>query len=125
MIIPKMYSGQDVSAIEGIYKCPLCPQSVLDEADTGWVSCPMLEDQFICFGDCLDHQYCARSIDFDKHPYRPLFDILEVMVGKTPEMLRKTCLRHQREILMEKLSRGVDSIDEKKMLSHIEQLINE
>src|SRR5688572_19967927 len=97
--IPDLVDPQDINLPKN-YICPLCEaQSVADKDSTGWVLCPMLENQAICLGCCLDHQAVARSFDFDGHPYRDLFDNVSQLSGKPVVTLRQICLQHQSDIL--------------------------
>jgi hypothetical protein len=85
----------------GRYNCPLCgaPTATSPERDTGWVHCPMLDDDIICLGCCLDYQSVARSLNFLQHPAREDFDRLSMMTGKEVGELRRICMNHQVSVL--------------------------
>jgi hypothetical protein len=92
----------------GRYRCPLCAaQSTSSDPDIGWVACPMIGDEYICLGCCLDYQYVARSERFDEHPYREDFDRIAQKAGKDVRTLRLICMRHQESVLVADLERGV------------------
>src|SRR5690606_17102088 len=95
----------------GKYKCPLCKvQSAGDEADTGWVECPMLRGRMICLGSSIDHQSVARSHEFEDHFDRVLFDQLSSSAQRSIPELRRACLGHQLEVIDDRLCE--DSEDE-------------
>lgn len=101
--VPEVIAGLEVDP-SGKYKCPLCKvQSAGEEADTGWVKCPMVRDKIICLGSCLDHQGAARSDNFEEHYDRKLFDDLSTKVQRSVSDLRRTCLEHQIEVLDDQL----------------------
>lgn len=105
-IIPPCKRGRVVDAT-GRYRCPLCGvQATGDQHDTGWVRCPMIEDQWICLGCCVDHQAAARAEDFARHPFHDLFDVLSRQRGETVVQLRRKCLEHLAAIL-----RGIPDLD--------------
>lgn len=98
-IIPSRLSGVEIDPT-GRYRCPLCGSQIAgDSADTSWVRCPMLADQVICLGCCVDHQAVARADDFDSHPFRDLFVHVARVTGSTSSELRRRCLQHQASIL--------------------------
>lgn len=96
----------DQTTLPENYVCPLCQaQSVKDRDSTGWVLCPMLDNQAICLGCCLDHQAVARSVDFDQHPYHSLFDTVMNLSSKSISATRQICLEHQLNIVHGKINR--------------------
>jgi hypothetical protein len=104
--IPKWVPGRAVDPT-GRYHCPLCEtQATGDEADTGWVHCPMLDGRMICLGSCIDYQKVARSEAFAHHPERILFESLATRQSRSVTVLRRTCLDHQLEVVDEKLREG-------------------
>lgn len=91
----------------GRYKCPLClVQTTASKPDIGWVFCPMIDNQPICVGSCLDHQNIANSQDFDGHPFRNDFDSLSERTGREVSELRLICLRHQESVLVAELEQN-------------------
>lgn len=104
---PRHISAHEVDP-SGRYECPLCgaPTRTTPERDTGWVHCPMLNDQVICLGCCLDYQYVARSLNFSEHPSREDFDRLASVTGKNVTELRRTCMEHQISVLEADLESG-------------------
>ena len=120
-VIPRYVAGLAVDP-EGAYKCPLCrTQRAGDEADTGWVSCPMVEDQMVCLGSCIDYQAVARSEVFLDHPDRDLYDELARRVGAKIEVLRSVCLRHQVSVIDERIRQGdIDAEGLKKIRESIQ-----
>jgi hypothetical protein len=98
-IIPHRITSQSIDP-QGRYRCPLCQsQTTGDKHNTGWVQCPMVGNRPICLGCCVDHQAAARADDFERHPYRSLFDVVARLTGAPVPTLRRTCLEHQSEIL--------------------------
>jgi hypothetical protein len=97
---PPHISAREVDPL-GRYMCPLCgaPTATTPERDAGWVHCPMLNDQIICLGCCLDYQYVARSPNFSEHPSREDFDRLSKMANKGLSELRRICMEHQVSVL--------------------------
>lgn len=106
--IPRNLSGEELS--EGPrYKCPLCRfQRTGDEADTGWVKCPLVDERAICLGCCIDYQSVARSDDFEHSAYKDLFTILARDRSINVSALRKKCMDHQLEVIDERLAEGSD-----------------
>lgn len=92
----------------GRYECPLCgaPTATTEENDSGWVVCPMLNDQAICLGCCLDYQAVARSANFAEHPSREDFYRLSKKTNKDTTTLRRNCMEHQVRVLEADLERG-------------------
>jgi hypothetical protein len=111
----------------GIYQCPLCKvQNTALEPDTGWILCPMINNQAICLGCCFDYQSIARSDDYEDHPFRDDLDSLAAKSNKHPNDLRKTCLSHQIEICLFELKQTKDAIEImalKKRIAEIETLL--
>lgn len=100
--IPPVVPAREVDPT-GKYRCPLCKvQSTGDEADTGWVECPMLRGKMICLGSCIEHQAVARSDDFERHFDRALFDELSSSAQRSVAELRQVCLVHQLEVIDER-----------------------
>lgn len=103
---PKTMSALEIDPT-GRYKCPLCKvQTTASKVDIGWVFCPMIDEQPICFGCCLDYQSVAVSDAFDRHPAREDFDSLAQKTGKGVSMLRLICLQHQEAVLVARLEEG-------------------
>jgi hypothetical protein len=101
--LPAVVSGLKVDPA-GRYLCPLCKvQRAGGEADTGWVACPMVLGQMICLGSCLDCQAAARSLAFETHHDRYLFIELALKTQQTERGLRAICLRHQVQIIDDRL----------------------
>jgi hypothetical protein len=112
---PKLMPEQVVQL--GNYICPLCKTQITsDEVDVGWVYCPMLENQAICLGCCIDHQSVARSDDFDNHTFRGLFDDIVLLTGKNASELRRICLQHQEEVVKKQLDNGAKDEEQLNLL---------
>ena len=102
--IPPYISGRKVDPT-GRYKCPLCRvQGTGDPEDTGWVSCPMLQNQMICLGSCIEYQKVARSEEFSTHFDKEHFEELSSRTRQSVSELRRTCMRHQLQIVGEQMS---------------------
>lgn len=115
--IPETFEASQIDP-RGRYKCPLCDiQTTSDEADTGWVHCPMLNDRPICLGCCLDLQNIARSENFMAHPYRGLFDEVGLKTGKDVTELRQICLRHQEAIVRADIEKDLDEYTRQETIS--------
>ena len=98
-VIPPVVPASQVPEPKN-YRCPICHvQSTDDPDDTGWVRCPMVDDKFICLGCCIDHQKPARSENFSNHDLAFLFQDLSRQTRKSVEVLRRTCLLHQKQLL--------------------------
>jgi hypothetical protein len=110
--VPHVVPGFEVDPT-GKYLCPLCKvQRAGDEVDTGWVACPMVDNEMICLGSCLDYQAVARSSAFETHHDRRLFSKLAREARQTEQGLRAVCLRHQAKIIEDQLhSRTDDAVD--------------
>lgn len=93
--VPPFHSADEVDGRRG-HRCLLCGvEDTTDPADPGWVRCPLVGDQFVCLGSCLEFQSVARSRDFERHAARDLFDALANDSGRSRSALRLACLRHQ------------------------------
>jgi hypothetical protein len=110
--VPPVVPGLKVDPT-GRYLCPLCKvQGAGDDVDTGWVACPMVRGQMICLGSCLDYQAAARSSAFETHHDRCRFTELARETRQTEQSLRAICLRHQAQIIDDRLrSRTDDAIE--------------
>lgn len=98
-VIPLVFTADQVPKLDS-YFCPTCRiQSTSDPADPGWVRCPMVNDEFICLGCCIDHQKPARAENFAEHPLADLFEELSNRTGRSITSLRKICLLHQESLL--------------------------
>lgn len=101
--IPPVVSGSEVDPT-GSYRCPLCnAQTTGDDVDSGWVRCPLVGEQMVCLGSCLDLQAAARSSEFETHPDRATFRNLARERRKAETDLRLICLRHQADIVENQL----------------------
>jgi hypothetical protein len=127
--VPLVVSGTDVDPI-GRYSCPLCKrQKTGDAVDIGWVLCPMVRDEMICLGSCLDHQAVARSSVFHSDD-QPLFDKLAREMREDKKVLRWRCLRHQAEIIEDRLMSRADdpvqllALKEKVLLALAQSTVN-
>jgi hypothetical protein len=90
----------------GQYKCPLClVQTTASKVDTGWMFCPMLNNQAICLGCCFDYQSIANADDYAAHPFHGDFDQLAHKVNKEVSELRQICMQHQEKLLVAELGR--------------------
>lgn len=65
--------------------------------------CPMVRGRMICLGSCIDHQAVARADDFHGHFDRELFEQLSRATQRSVRDLRATCLRHQLEVVDERI----------------------
>jgi hypothetical protein len=105
-IIPPKLTGAQVDP-KGTYQCPLCrSQTSADPVDTGWVRCPMLDERAICLGCCVDYQAVARAEEFERHPFRDLFNDAARVTGRSIDEVRRRCLEHQAAIL-----KGIPELD--------------
>jgi len=113
----------------GIYQCSTCKvQNTASKPDTGWILCPMVNNEAICLGCCFDYQSIVRSDNYDNHPFRNDLDLLATKSNKHPNDLRKTCLFHQIQICLFELSRTKDALTMtalKKRITSIEALLAE
>lgn len=108
--IPPVVPGPEVDPT-GRYTCPLCKaQRAGDEADTGWVACPMVRGRMICLGSCLDFQAVARASAFESHHDRQLFRTLARETQRDDQGLRATCLRHQLEVIDHRVTARADDV---------------
>jgi hypothetical protein len=57
----------------------------------------------ICLGSCLDFQAVARSSSYERHHDRKLFGDLAREMHRNEQHLRSACLRHQAQIIEERL----------------------
>ena len=120
--IPDLLDSREAHLPE-TYVCPLCrSQLVADKDSTGWVLCPMLNDQAICLGCCLDHQAVARSPDLETHPYRDHFDAVARLTGEPVATLRLICLEHQSSIAHRKLDMAHDKESKDKILALLKSI---
>ena len=104
--IPRVVPGRVVDPT-GRYRCPLCSvQSTGDDADTGWVRCPMMADRMICLGSCIDHQAVARAENFEDDPERDLFFSVSEISGSPVTDLRRICMEHQVAVIDLRLEEG-------------------
>ena len=89
----------------GVYRCPIsgAPAAGAD-AEELWVSCPLVNDQVIFWGSCLDLQTVARNTDFLTDIYFDLFHDISRLTGVPIDELRTVCLRHQFDVLNEMLT---------------------
>jgi AAA+ superfamily predicted ATPase len=72
----------------------------------------MVRGQMICLGSCLDYQSAARSSAFGTHHDRHLFTELARETRQTEQGVRAICLRHQAQIIDDRLrSRTDDAIE--------------
>jgi len=94
--IPKRVFSSDLS--EG-YKCPIDSVSDSSEAAGEWVQCPLVSQEYVSLGSCLDLQDLARSEEFYSDPYLDMFEAIATRSSSSVEDARKTCLRHQAELL--------------------------
>ena len=119
-VVPPVIRGIEVDPT-GRYVCPLCRSQRTDERpDTGWVSCPLVHDQIICLGSCFDFQAAARSSEFETHFDRPLFEKLAQETRHGEQSLRAICLRHQLQIIDDRLlSRADDAVELKKLKEEV------
>jgi len=110
--IPRNVPGTELP--EGLrYQCPLCRSQLAgDEADTGWVKCPLVGGRAICLGCCIDYQSVARSDDFEFHSYQELFIALARESGEAVGTLRRRCMQHQLEVIDEQLTETADDYPE-------------
>ena len=63
----------------------------------------------ICLGSCLDYQAAARSSAFETHHDRQLFTELARETRQTEQGLRAICLRHQAQIIDDRLRLRTDN----------------
>lgn len=85
------------------YICPECKvQNSEDEADTGWVKCPIVDNNYICLGSCIDVASNARATEFDDYRYFAITDFAQ-KIGENPNNVRKICLKHQMYIIENEL----------------------
>jgi hypothetical protein len=123
-----VFRAEDIDP-SGTYQCPTCKvQNTASEPDTGWILCPMLDDEAICLGCCFDYQSIVRSDDYENHPFRNDLDSLAAKTNKHPNDLRRVCLSHQIQICLFELSRTKDAITMmalKKRIAAIEALLAE
>ncbi len=105
---PQSVASEEVDGEQG-YRCPICVvQTTNDQADTGWVRCPMIAGAYVCLGCCIDHQRVARSSDPSKHFDRELLLAMVVRTGNTLLELRRICTGHQLENIEEELELAVE-----------------
>lgn len=98
-VIPPVFKADQIAG-QVPYICPTCHvQSTAEEADPGWVNCPMVDNKPICLSCCIDFQKAARADDFEDHPLFDLFDDLSRTDGRLTGELRKLCLLHQEHIV--------------------------
>ena len=64
----------------------------------------MLRGQMICLGSCIDYQKVARASALQSHPERNLFDTLATRQLTSAADLRMICVRHQVEVVDERLA---------------------
>ncbi len=65
----------------------------------------------ICLGCCIDYQAVARSPHLDEHPDRGLFDALSQEVGRPVHDLRWVCIRHQIQVIEERVAAQDEDTD--------------
>lgn len=84
-----------------VYFCPECKvQNSEDEADTGWVKCPIVDNNYICLGSCIDVASNARATDFDDPRYFAIRDFAKNIGEDTNKII---CLQHQIHIIENEL----------------------
>lgn len=101
--VPRRYTAQELG-LERDAACTLCGTRETDpEIEQEWVRCPMVRNRPIGLGCCLDYQRVARANGFESDIYRDLFDTLSRRTARSVPILRLQCLRHQQEIIAERL----------------------
>ena len=121
LAVPKVLSAAQLDPT-GRYRCPLCEaQSTAEEADPGWVSCPLAQNA-VCFGCCVDYQSVARATDFSVHPWRDLFDLAAEKTGKDVAAPRRVCLGHQEEITQRGLEAAKDERTRRKLVDLLAEI---
>jgi hypothetical protein len=101
--VPRRYAATELGMKQDA-ACALCGGRELDpEIPQDWVRCPMVRDRPIGLGCCLDYQGVARAQDFESDALRDLFETLSRRTNQSVAVLRLQCLRHQRQIVSERL----------------------
>ncbi|WP_107668559.1 hypothetical protein [Cyanothece sp. BG0011] len=101
--VPERFPTSEIKNFQN-YVCPISGIKANGKnAPSQWVNCPLVE-QPICYGLCLDLQSIARDDEFDDHLYVEDFYKLAKKLNVDVLKLRKTCLNHQKKILIEMLN---------------------
>ncbi len=114
--IPDTITYTDLQKIDACYQCPLCKTGRHDPHQK-WVRCPLVGDNYICIGCCLDLQGLARAIDFEGDPFRGLFDEVSVVAKRSVVRLRRNCLEHQLEVVAINLKKNIGTKEQDDLLA--------
>lgn len=106
--IPKRVLSSELT--EG-YKCPVDSVSESSEPTAEWVRCPLVSDEHISLGSCLDLQDLARSEGFYSDPYLDMFEAIAACKEVPIENARRICLRHQADLLTDMISKADEDGD--------------
>lgn len=106
IVVPTQASARNVDPMGG-YRCPtLSSAKYGDSENPGWVQCPMLNGEMICFGSCVEFQKVAKSEDFDSHHDKGLMLKLSANIERSVRELRTICVQHQIDVASEQIDEG-------------------
>lgn len=94
--VPKRHSSREIPLS---YTCPVDEVTTTSDSNTRWVECPLVANEYICYGSCLDLQDLARSEDFYTDQFISIFERLASKRKVTIRCLRIECLKHQKILL--------------------------
>lgn len=121
IVIPDKYSSKELKTSRK-YIDPLCGIQHSEESDVEWVQCPLIDNQFIGLGCCIDYQTTALEDDFDHAYFRELYDTASRQTNQSVVFLRCVCLEHQHEILVQRLQDHTYKQYHVKFQAHLERV---
>lgn len=123
IVTPHELSNAEISD-KAVYRCPTCnAQSTISKVEIGWVSCPMIGNNYICVGCCIDLQSIAHSESFDQRSDFKDFRNAADLARETTKTLRDICLKHQIKVCEEILSTNRPRIiDDSEIIRNIQRL---
>ncbi len=103
----------------------LCHYDTLDTVPSDdWVKCPLIDNNPISLGCCIDFQSAARAKDFKNYTLRYLVEDFSKKDGNSIESVRVKCLKHQMEILSNPNYEVIDKKGLKDLIDKVRNLID-
>lgn len=103
----------------------LCHYDASDAAPSDdWVKCPLVDNNPISLGCCIDFQSAARAKDFENYALRYLIEEFSKKSKRSKEFVRVKCLKHQLQILSDPDYEVIDKKGLKDLIDEIKNLMN-
>lgn len=97
--VPERFPPESIDNYHS-YACPVSGIPAYgSNAPRKWVHCPLVGNNFISYGICLDLQGLARTENFQSDSFVTLFEDLSAKENISVDQLRRLCLSHQVEVL--------------------------